>query len=853
MDNRSPLQMRQRDLTDLFLFDYYLQSSPREEEIISPYPHYLDEALFREMVDSAAVIYKLIVRIISDFNNDEKLHAVLTGSDFPCRELIVDSPLISHLFFWVRFDAFLREQGGIFFTECNFDKPCGQREILISEDLNRLENRNGDWHGLSFRKAFLDGFMKVIGASGKACRDTVVAVLIDPSHREEMYAAFLFVDLLRDSGCHFIIAGGNNISADEERVYAFGRAVDVILRQYPSEYLYEIHDCEALLRLYRKGRILILNDPHAVIGQAKSIFALCWELLLSDDPYLDRREKEVIRSTLPYTRLFNAELREETLDRKDGFVLKAVFGRYSEQVYIGRDHSEESWHFIVDSVLQCKESYILQEFVPMRPEKVKRFDGERFLDMHAYVNYGVYLIDGAYEGISARCTSGHLTREDSVWFAPLCLRERSLAAPLPPPKERALLWEKINDDAAFSWGFTGGYDNMNEYFVLQPLILRPIEYELIKEASCKLIQIFKKAVKLVQKEPSLLLPLLGIPDSLRESVCSSFSERLTFLGRMDWVFNEEGKLRLLEFNAETPAGLMESMVLNRLIHQEICRDAVNPNENMASLIVSCFSDMMKEFSRHREIRTVGFVSCAYREDWYNTNLLYQMLRHLPFDCISGEISGLELRGEKLALYGIPLDALYRFYPLMWLAEDSYYRGITTAFTGETLCINEPSTLICQSKAFFALLWELARKKFFSERENEEIMTYIPETSLVPDLLRGRDYFVKSYFGMEGEHVFWSDEGRDITVPYPCVYQERVQCQTVPVTIHSTISANVNALYPVIGAYVIGNDFGGIFTRAGGFITDRWAISIPAYVNKRDPEQCVRAFDAEETALSPDRE
>jgi hypothetical protein len=65
-----------------------------------------------------------------------------------------------------------------------------------------------------------------------------------------------------------------------------------------------------------------------------------------------------------------------------------------------------------------------------------------------------------------------------------------------------------------------------------------------------------------------------------------------------------------------------------------------------------------------------------------------------------------------------------------------------------------------------------------------------------------------------------------------VYQERIQIQTINLPVHTTMSVTEEVVYPVLGAYVIGNDFGGIYTRAGNVITDSNAIYIPTYYKRK---------------------
>ena len=62
-----------------------------------------------------------------------------------------------------------------------------------------------------------------------------------------------------------------------------------------------------------------------------------------------------------------------------------------------------------------------------------------------------------------------------------------------------------------------------------------------------------------------------------------------------------------------------------------------------------------------------------------------------------------------------------------------------------------------------------------------------------------------------------------------VFQEWIDIQSVCMGIDTTANSSNKIVYPVIGAYVIGDQFGGIYTRVGNSITNKWAVFIPTYI------------------------
>jgi glutathionylspermidine synthase len=810
---------KQRLFTDRLLFDYYLISSLRETDVFSPFPTFLDESLFQRMTGAAQVLDRLTARIIRSAL-EHPHDAPVSMEAFPFKKDIlgIDLPLAE--FFWARFDAFVRPEGTIFFTEFNYDKPCAQREILFSEHLDPSGNPSRGF-SLKFREAFKKHLKRFRGRARKHS----VAILIDPCHSEEAHLAQLYIDLLRDPSIEFIIAGARNFSVKNQRLFAFNRAVDVILRQFPTEFLYELECFGEILELFTSGKILIVNDPRAIIGQAKSIFATLWEMEKSGDPFLSEEERRTIRETLPYTEIFNPSLAGRLRDERESWVIKSVFGRYSQEVYIGRACSDEEWSALIDRILKSEKLHIAQQFCHARPEGGTAVYGGSYLDVEALVNYGIYLIDGEFSGLCARWTEDYLTEEHSVWFSAVGLRKRSLTIES-PPENRNVIWQDINDTVAFAHGYTGGYTGSMEYFSMQAL---PIGKELlaeIREATESLCPVFLRATELVQEKPDLLCPFLGIDDSLHRLIRLPRTGELTFLGRLDWALTTEGSLKALEFNSETPAGLMESVVLTSLLLKGR-REIINPNDGLPAKIRESCARIIEDFSRFRKIETVGLVSLVFYEDWENLTMLHHILKDLPCTFVTGEVSGLEAKEGRLYLYGTPLDALYRYYPLDWFARDAYYNGVIEALEEGTFSINPPSTLICQSKAFFALLWELARQGFFRGEESGIIEKYIPHTELEPGLLQG-GYVSKPLLGREGEGI----SVHYGNFPFPgqegYVFQEKLDIQSVALKIHTMTGSSYEARYPVLGAYVTGSSFAGLFVRAGARITDRRAVFLPAF-------------------------
>lgn len=814
----------QRLMTEDLLFNYYMISSIREDEIYSPFPFYLDRKTFNSMVNATEVLDGVVKKIIDRMiaNPNDRLFEM---GIFPVLQEVINLKNPLQPFFWARYDAFQREDGGIFFSEFNYDKPCAQREIVISDMLNPLNNPND-----AFNQKFIEGFEILWKDYGNRKEKPTIGILVDPTHYEELHLAYLYIDLLKSLGFDFIIAGGKNFKVEEDKVYAFDTQVDVIIRQYPTEHLHEVIDFKSILRLYEEGKILLINDPRSVLGQVKSLFMYLWQLVESEDTLLTQEEIKVIKETIPYTTIFHSDLVNELTLNKDKYVIKAIYGRYSEEVYIGKMHDAKGWADTIQYVLESSKTHIVQEFCSIKKEIVPKFGKKAFKDYEGFCNFGVYLTNGVFSGICARWSLDYLTSDDTVWFTPVGIREDSLELVDLCKENREEIWQKIADETSFKSGYVGAYTGVLESFSLQSLVLDEKRFTEIKYATEVMVNIFKKTVRHIQNNIESYGPKLGISKTLYNIVTQNFTDVMTLVGRMDWVIDTKGNLKLLEFNSETPAGMMEAIELNNIIKDTLKINMKDPNVNFCSKISECFVKIISDYQKIGEVKNIGIVASVLEEDWYNTNLIYEKIKHLPYKFIVGEGTGLEAKEGKLWLYGTSMDVIFRYYPLYWFDNDPYYEGVIKAMDKGTLSINPPSTYISQNKGFFSVIWDLMVQEFYDDEEKMNIDLYIPKTTLNPGELGTNDYCTKPFYGWEGQEISFS-----YTVPSlskereDLVYQERVDIQSISINTHTTMDSSKELAYPVLGAYVVGNEFAGLYSRVGGKITDKWAVFVPTYI------------------------
>ncbi len=817
----------QKKFTEEVLFNHYMVSNITEESVHCQIPFYIEKQCYDDMVYYSEQVNKIALKVLADINSHHKSF-ISYIDDFPFKEEILSLSCGVSPLFWTRFDTFRDEDNRVFFAEFNYDKPCAQKEIGLAGAADIKNNVNENFEENFVRE------LKKIAEDLKGTEEKVnVAVLMDPCHYEEFHLAFYFNSLFKDGNIKIIEAGPKNFSVRDNKVYAFEEIeAHIILRLFPTEYLYEVNDFEKILQCFEKGTVTLINDPRVIAIQAKSFFAYLWELVEGDSPWLSKEEKEIIRKSIPYTVIFTKDYYEEVINNKDKYVVKASFGRYSGEVYIGNLYTVEQWKKQVQEVLKSDKLHILQQVIHIKQEYTYYVDQNNMnVPIKAYGNFGAYIIKETLAGLCVRWSSDFLTDNSSTWMCPIGIKPSRTNMEYYKGNNRKPLWDKVIERATFEYNFTGAYDNTEEYISLDSFILDRSVYEELQQASVKFCKVLDKTSKLIKGNFHMFFELLGIPEGLEEVVLNSETEEFCAIGRIDFAIDNDGRLKIFEFNSETPAGLVESIGISNIIKEELKLPYKDPNSNFKEDIKNILSKILGDFSKKKPIKNIGFLSSSYYEDLYTTNIVSEFCKELgEYKIITGNIYDLEVKDDKLYLYGTPLDSIYRYFPLDWFEEEEELKPCIKALNKNTFVINPTHTLITQSKAMFAVIYELMGKGFYTPEEEEFIVRYIPYTCLEPNENLSRDCVVKPYLSREGKGVILSYEGIEKTIE-DVIFQDRVNISPVEINKYSYLKKEKAYGFPVVGVYVTGMKPSGIYTRIGDFVTNSSAKFMATYMNE----------------------
>jgi glutathionylspermidine synthase len=828
--------------TDQLLVSWALASGPAERDIAAPVPLTLEPGCAQALVSVAMRLDRFLRRLGGNVH-DPKSSLEWRAPEFPlAKEFLAAGPLTGP-FFWSRFDIFERADGGLSVLEYNCDKPAGQREIWAGAALAPGRSNPNRGARAAFRQALVTAWWRYAQRHGRAARPRA-AILVDPSHREEFRLAYLYGREIHALGWPWTVVGHENLVVDGEHALAYGEPVDIILRQYPAEFLHELPAMPDLWRLARAGRLLWLNDPRAVAVQAKSIFAMAWTL--ASEERLSRADARLVRDHVPPTGLAaDSRWLERAEARPEDWVIKPVLGRYSEGVALGAACSAEDWQRAIDGAAARPYDYVVQAYVPPRRRWLPAPGGER----GGYVNWGVALAGGRFAGICPRLQPTPLTDEATTWWAPLRLGHRAPATPAvvaPRPALRAELtrhrarrsrttrgpgptWLRLAERCAMG-GYTNVWTAGLGNFALAGVELSREAWDELGHATTRIGRATARALAHLD-DPTLLAPL-GIPPGVARACAARPAP--PFLSRLDWARTTEGRWQLLEINSDTPAGLWETGLAAHAIAPLLSR-GVPPSPALWPCLAHAWRSVVEHglgpdaADRPITIGLAGVLGAAEDFDEIRAHARAAAAAFPRARLVLGEIDQLRFDAGGASLRSVRLEVLFRYYPLDWCETPALAPLLDVVAAQRLVMIPGPHAVVSQSKAFLALLHELAGHGFFPPEDAAAIRAYVPPTAVDHRRLGAR-WVAKPFLEREGHGVRFSDDlprrERQRLERAGAVFQERLDLVSARIPVATARGWRVERRFLVFGVFLAGDGVAGVYTRAGNRITGREAVFLP---------------------------
>jgi glutathionylspermidine synthase len=230
-----------------------------------------------------------------------------------------------------------------------------------------------------------------------------------------------------------------------------------------------------------------------------------------------------------------------------------------------------------------------------------------------------------------------------------------------------------------------------------------------------------------------LLSSFGIPDYMHQHIIDSWENDVpSIYGRFDFVM-KDGKLKLLEFNADTPTSLFECGVvqwnwMNDLfpnkdqfssVHERLVEywGVLKEYLNDGVLYFTCVRESLEDLT------TVEYMRDCAIQGGIETKLIY--------------IDEIGWNGNEFTdIDENPIKNIFKLYPWEWIVNEEFGKNIIKT---DTLWIEPSWKMILSNKAILPILWEL-----FPNHESL-LECYFEKRNL-------RNYVKKPFLSREGANV-----------------------------------------------------------------------------------------------------
>jgi glutathionylspermidine synthase len=337
--------------------------------------------------------------------------------------------------------------------------------------------------------------------------------------------------------------------------------------------------------------------------------------------------------------------------------------------------------------------------------------------------------------------------------------------------------------------------------------LSAAEVDQIDIATAKIFEMCVKAVQHVIDNN--LWDRMFIPKEYAALITRSWNEdHCSFYGRFDLAFNKNGEIKLLEFNADTPTGLLEAAVIQWYWLQDYNKslDQFNSiHEKLVAHMKACkpyFGDGRLYFSAIRDhvedFMTVKYMEDCARQAGVNTEFIY--IEDLSVD----------ENGRFCTKMKSPIDNIFKLYPWEWMVHEEFGQYLDSPVNATMNWIEPPYKSILSNKMLLVILHELFPDSPY----------ILPAVYNEP---RGKDYVKKPVFSREGANITIVRDGGEVENTEGDYGEEGFVIQDyfeLP---------DFDGNKPIIGSWVIGGESAGIGIREGTkLITNNTSKFIPHY-------------------------
>lgn len=378
--------------------------------------------------------------------------------------------------------------------------------------------------------------------------------------------------------------------------------------------------------------------------------------------------------------------------------------------------------------------------------------------------------------------------------------------------------------------------------------IMPMPKEKIEEiyyATNILWRIFQKVAKQFKHLSADQLLMLGIREEMIPFISLDYLPQQSVLARFDFICTENGAIKAIELNGDTPFLIRETFEMNQLL----CEEFGYQNSNRADLLIKSLSQALLASVQYIDKQTTTPIKVVItgkqaHEDFEEYAHVQYIQKHLPFNIEYVPIKQLIIYEEDSAtiergLYTPNMqriDILYRpAHPLEFLIDDVSDDGQFTRIGISLLelvrdkklaIINSPAAYVLQSKILLWLIWERRSDPLlFTAEERAAIEKYMLPTYMSADPLtsKGVGYVKKPIFSREGNtiEIHKANGEKQATSQFAhytdnlYIYQQYIEMPSINITLKD----GQHSKKWLMGSFVADGRACGLACRVGNEITE----------------------------------
>ncbi|WMW82071.1 glutathionylspermidine synthase family protein [Undibacterium cyanobacteriorum] len=362
-------------------------------------------------------------------------------------------------------------------------------------------------------------------------------------------------------------------------------------------------------------------------------------------------------------------------------------------------------------------------------------------------------------------------------------------------------WQTQFEDLGFSYHSIDGlyWDERYAYR------FNSAQIDTLEQATIELHQMCLEAVDHIIRNGQI--EHFSIPRAFWSEVEDSWKEReFSLYGRFDLSWNGSGHPKMLEYNADTPTGLVESSVAQWYWLQDVHPDADQFN--------SLHEKLIEQWKKLNTKGVLHFVCADSEEDIGNLSYLRDTAIQAGFatkQCLISSLGWDEANAELVDDQDVKIDNLFKLYPWEWLCREQFSEHLLSRATR----IIEPAwKMLLSNKAILPILWER-----FPNHPN--LLPAFRESWRISG-----NFVKKPLLSREGENISIYADGNVLHTPGEYGEEGFIYQAYAP---QPKFDDGITPAYTSIGSWVVGDEAAGIGIREDEtLITKNTSRFIPHY-------------------------